>query len=380
MLPTIILDKSALQGFSADEILTLQNHFWLNITPILALEIFGDLSKPASKSGGEEGVKNLAQKMPQWHSKINAEWPNLAFGSLDGHDIPMNGRAVIFGGKSVMTQDGQRGVSVEQSPMEEVVFQWGLGRFSDEERELAAEYRLHVKGANLEQTRQQLRPVYKHLPRPRDYPELQSQVASYMAEPNRQLLLIRCFCERWGWNMLVWREIRKRWRSREWRGFEEFAPYACFCMKVMLTFELGLVSDLVTTRPTNVVDTDYLFYLPFCKVFASNDHQQENLAKILMFPWQDFVSGNELRADIKRIHEHRQSLNEEERKEFEYQYGPYPREEPTSVVYRLWKKHMPPRRGPAGNRLDKMTEAERAELMRKVKPIMDALRSQDKNR
>ena len=45
MGPIIILDKSALQSLSYDEIYTLNRHYFLNITPVLIIEILADLKK-----------------------------------------------------------------------------------------------------------------------------------------------------------------------------------------------------------------------------------------------------------------------------------------------------------------------------------------------
>jgi len=50
MGPVIILDKSAVQGLSAEEELMLSKHYSVVVPPILPVEILADLKKPANES------------------------------------------------------------------------------------------------------------------------------------------------------------------------------------------------------------------------------------------------------------------------------------------------------------------------------------------
>ena len=43
------------------------------------------------------------------------------------------------------------------------------------------------------------------------------------------------------------------------------------CLRVDSLFLFGLTSGLIGTRPTNRVDLEYFYYLPFGNVFTSND-------------------------------------------------------------------------------------------------------------
>lgn len=101
MGPIIILDKSAIQGLSYKEILFLYKHYYINITPILVMEILADLKKVAASPMLSEGqVARLARKLLGGDAGINMNYRTLCRGSLLGHDVPMRGACLISGGTS----------------------------------------------------------------------------------------------------------------------------------------------------------------------------------------------------------------------------------------------------------------------------------------
>ena len=62
MGPAIILDKSAFQFLSAVELHFLYKYYYVVITPILILEILGDLAKEESTEESKQKVTILANK------------------------------------------------------------------------------------------------------------------------------------------------------------------------------------------------------------------------------------------------------------------------------------------------------------------------------
>lgn len=65
MGPTLIFDKSALQGLSVDESMWLENFFITNITPLFFVETLADLEKEVRAGRTPEDiVGNIALKTP----------------------------------------------------------------------------------------------------------------------------------------------------------------------------------------------------------------------------------------------------------------------------------------------------------------------------
>jgi hypothetical protein len=56
------------------------------------------------------------------------------------------------------------------------------------------------------------------------------------------------------------------------------------------------------------LDAHYLFYLPFCHVFASFDRLHRLLAPLFLRPDQRFLSGDDLKRELAASIETRKSL------------------------------------------------------------------------
>jgi len=80
------------------------------------------------------------------------------------------------------------------------------------------------------------------------------------------------------------------------------APYAFYCLKVFALFLGAYKFDLLLEKKSDdQIDLEYLFYLPFCHVFSSNDRFHMALAPSLMRKDQFFLSGEELKKGIQEI-------------------------------------------------------------------------------
>src|SRR5207253_7367462 len=88
------------------------------------------------------------------------------------------------------------------------------------------------------------------------------------------------------------REIVGRWRAQGEPPITKFAPYTAYMVTVDIFFEIALGADLISReRPSNKIDIAYLYYLPFCMAFTSNDTLHARTAPLFMSESQDFVPG-----------------------------------------------------------------------------------------
>lgn len=76
-----------------------------------------------------------------------------------------------------------------------------------------------------------------------------------------------------------------------------------------LFFYFSLAADLISpNRPSNKIDIAYLYYLPFCMVFTSNDNLHKQAVPLFLRKDQVFIPGAELKADLKKLDEHYSQL------------------------------------------------------------------------
>ncbi len=151
---------------------------------------------------------------------------------------------------------------------------------------------------------------------------------------------------------------------------KNFAPYAHYCLLVYTAFYLGLANRLIGTRSTNRINLEYVLYLPFCKVFASNDNFHKQFAPLFLDETQDFIDGSVFKADIKRINHYWQSLSEKDRDKIRKESGDYPPDWEDSITNQLWKKHMSPR---AEYTPIESTPEREKEIIEHMKPFLDAI-------
>jgi hypothetical protein len=130
-------------------------------------------------------------------------------------------------------------------------------------------------------------------------------------------------------------------------------------------------------KASHQIDLAYLYYLPFCAVFSSRDNFHVQVAPLFMHPAQQFVHGDDLKADLKRLHERYSELPLETREKGLYTFAQFPPDDSSFLTTRLWDTYLPDWRKDSKNVVEVPEEIKEAlaELMRKYQgaaPAADA--------
>lgn len=376
MGPTIILDKSAIQALSQQEIYFLFKHYYVVVTPILIMEILADLKKSKDETGlSKREVQQLSKKLLSSDSVINTNFKDLCVGSLVGRDIPMTGHAIVNGGIPIETSRGEKGIFLDEPWERKALRNWESGIFSNTEEIIAQKWRETTQALNLEDHKQKLKGLLKDMPKPEDFKELDLYVERYISnsDPVIQFSCIASFMDQIGISDQPKNIIHNRWLDQQLPLFRDFAPYAYHCFKANMIFYTGLVFELISTRPSNHIDLEYLYYLPFCMVFSSGDKFHKNICPPLLRNDQDFIGRDNLKGDLHWLSMEWDTLSEEEKLDRAYNYGSYPPVNPESVTYQLWQKHMKPWKPGSGNKAVKMTKEEQDRLITQLQPFFEAI-------
>ena len=84
----------------------------------------------------------------------------------------------------------------------------------------------------------------------------------------------------------------KRWIRSGKPALVDYAPYTAFVVEVEVFFQIAVASDLISKEhASNRLDVAYLFYLPFCMMFVSNDLLHQRCAPLFLRLDQEFVLG-----------------------------------------------------------------------------------------
>lgn len=342
MGPTVIFDKSFLQSLNPDEAVWLDNFFISNITPLFYIETLADLEKEV-KNGRtpEQVVGQLAYKTPDTHSSCNVHHRSLLKAQLTaGDEIDMtNGRTIISRGRSV-TLEGESGIVVQESPEEEAFSRWQRGDFLEVERLQAKEWRSQLQQFSMKLSYDSFKPWFPN-EKPKSLEELKHLIDVFIDNGDQAGLL------NFGLSLLGIDEFTQsgaltRWQRSGRPPVRMFAPYFVHIFSIDLLFSLALATDLIGAgRASHRADVAYLYYLPFCNVFVSNDKLHASVVPPFLRPDQVFVHGADLKRDLAALDRHYSSYPEEVKKHGIAVFAQYPPNE-DFLVSNLWDRYMIP--------------------------------------
>ena len=364
MGPAIILDKSAMQALSFKELIFLRRHFNVVLAPVIAMEILADLKKEERDRPPEEVVMTLADKLMPSQSTITTHYSSLLEGNLLGYEVQMSNRPIIGQGRRVVDDEGKTGYVRDVTEAETAIERWRAGQFTAAEEALAERWRAVANRRQLESLQNALADRLASTISPTSPTELRDSVIALIDTDSRGNDLLQLAILLGKVSPDVASQIWYRWETQPDASLERFAPYAYYFMVANYTFWVGLAAKLVTTRPTNVIDLEYLYYLPFCEVFCSNDKFHKTMAPALLSEKQLFIDGEELKADLRRLAQDWKRLSEEQQDQHLKKWGYQPTDD-QCFVYSIWKQCWP---GWNPRKIDplRFNEAETKEILDRV--------------
>ncbi len=343
--PILIFDKSALQALSLDESNWLDNFFMTVITPLFFAETLADLEKEVGKGKTpEEVVGHLAFKTPDMQATACGHHEKILGGDLYGHHIPLDGRIPRDFGK-VVELDGKKGIYFEKSPEEDALERWYNHEFLDVERQIAKQWRRDLCSGLGHEHSYSFFQNWFPLGKPKNLSQVKTLADAYIDGPSQETAL------KFGLNLLAIpepriAEILDRLEKAGSPPVREFAPYFRHIYGVDLFFNLAMAADLISrVRPAgkadNKVDIAYLYYLPFCMVFVSNDNLHKRVVPLFLRDDQSFIVGDDLKADLKKLDAHYSTLPDDVKVSGFYNFAPDPPEDTSFLTTQLWDKHLP---------------------------------------
>lgn len=341
MGPVIIFDKSTLESLNPDEAVWLDQFFLSNITPLFFVETLADLQKNVrSERAPEDIVGSLAYRTPDLHSKANVHHRTLLEGELAGEEkIEMDGRPIIGGGRYVEL-GGQTGAYFEASPEEEAMQRWRDHKFLELERLYAKQWREGLSNVDFKEIYSHYQMRFAGHPKPKTIEEVKAMADKFIDSPDQEQILVTGLASI-GVTPKFVEEIVTRWRTVGRPPITKFAPYFTHVLSVDLVFLFGIGTDLIGRgRPSHKIDVAYLYYLPFCTIFTSNDRLHKLLAPLFLRSDQSFIPGEEIKEDLRKLDAHYSILPEETKARGVYVFAHSPPHDTSFLTTRLWDKYM----------------------------------------
>jgi hypothetical protein len=337
--PHIILDKSVLEMLSGDEFSLLTRYFRLVVPPVLIEEIVADLElKPCERRLPDVVVKRLAQRMREALGYEPVDYVQAVAGNLMGHNIPMFGQVPIGPRPNAYrTSDGE-GFIYDRNPEQEFWDRLATGKFESSDSGRARVWRNEISHIDLQKMHRDLSPSAKLAFGPSaSCQDVLLLVDRYMENTDHaaQSDLIRECAAFVGLSEDGRNAVLYRWEGLRRPKFRDFAPYAAYVTRLNSAFVIGVSTGVVTTRSTNVIDLQYLYYAPFTMVFTSADRFHETMW-LAAAGRNTFVHGAELKADLRDRLQRSAAGQESKRRGF------HPPRSEDSVITKVFDIYMRP--------------------------------------
>ena len=337
--PITLFDKSFIQSLSVDESVWFDNFFLAVVCPTFFIETLADLSKsPREGRTPESEIRIIASKFPEMHGSPCINYMELSVASLLGYETPMDGRVPRPGGRPV-SGGGKSGTVFDQSHEEAAFQRWQDEAFSEVEKDFAKIWRATLQAIDLEEIARTFRSL-----------GINPQSCRSLAEARQiAIAIVNGRGKTFGQIVLAVRllhipskyhnQIRERWRNMGEPTLAALAPYAAHVVAVETFFQAALAAKLIASeRNSNRTDISYLFYLPFCQLFVSNDKLHRSTASLFLRPDQEFVWGQDLKDDLRKINAHYGNLPETEKAKGIMRFAGYPPVEEAALTSKIWQR------------------------------------------
>jgi hypothetical protein len=251
--PTIIYDKSALQSLSHKEAFWLSQHYQQVIVPLLYLEILADLQKtPPEGRTAEQVVADISSKIGPF-SRPQAAHEALCLAELRGHEVEMDGRPIMLGGKVMNSPTMGKGIVFDQAPETEALQRWQQQDFTGVDRDFATRWRKMI-------ARMDLKPVAQLLKKQKgskfgSISEVKAAADVYLNGDGHRYAVLTALLDLLGASNEFGERVIKRWKKLGGPKLPQFAPYCAYFMTVELVFFLGLGSELVGSARATIAWT-----------------------------------------------------------------------------------------------------------------------------
>ena len=311
MGPIALFDKSFLEGLNPDEAVWFDHFFLANVCPMFYVETQSDLAKePTVRGTPDELVSRLANKFPDFSGSPNVHHATICTANLLGEEVSLRGHVILPRGCEAIVS-GHPMALLPESREAKAFLRWTQGKYEEEERRIAAEWAASSIGCPTADVIQVLENMGVSEQRPcRTLADTKTMIDEVISRlrPEQQLLL---GCGLLGVFQDELDKIIERFAKANQPPLDTFAPYVDFALRVELFFHLAVHQSRMAT--VQRMDLCYLFYLPFCQIFVSNDWVHKQSPPLFLRADQEFVAADDLKAALGALNERYLALPESDR-------------------------------------------------------------------
>lgn len=287
MKTTIILDKSVLFALSGDEVNILRSNFEEIVTRVLIVEIMGGLAK----DNGKVIVQRLARKLVG-AKVLQASHIELALASLLGQ--------LDFAPGYPLADSGLFSEDEDPTGYARAISRWANGAFIASDMRLGSSWRSRTRRLPMEELLAPLMARHLIVPVVDSVDEIGRAVDEMLSKASIQEVVLSWWTDDLNPSSRDRYAVRSRWIRAGRPPFWRFAPYAYHQVRSYVALVCAVRSQILKKwTSTCLVDLQYLYCLPFCRVFATGDGDQATMARSLSREDQIVLEGSSLKSRLK---------------------------------------------------------------------------------
>ncbi len=303
--PSIIIDKSVIQGLTGNEIQKLSQHIKFVVTPPLIREIHSNLYDPTLSSEQiRKKVSIFANKLMKANPTFQYSIESIVIADLLGCSVPIDGKPLLFASSLEHTPQG---IYVKESQPSKILRRWSIGNYENNDFDIGEVLKTFHESVDLNVFKDSLLkmlnpPIFKSL-------ESCNQWINQMLTEVDQEEFLRFLLQSIRCSETDEITILDRWQKSNIKLLKDFS-LAGHCFLNILTFLcLGISSNLIlSSRKAKAhIDIEYVAYLPYSNGISSDDKLFKDFYDIFSRKDQIFITGKEIRQRLKEIDEAKRS-------------------------------------------------------------------------
>jgi len=371
MGPTIIFDKSFLQSISVNESVFLQQFFITNMTPLFYVETLADLDLVKHKSGKPitKVISELAIKVPSMSIAPSIHHSRLVVGNLYGIDVEMDGRIIREGGVEKIDHEGKVGIHFSESKEEMALRRWYKQEYFEIERLFSRIWRDALSNFTFDNVLAIVKNIIPKGVKFSNTSDVISFIEDFIQNTNGELLLY-LVTELMGFPQIVYRKALDRWNKGHFSSFTDFAPYTAFTLKIDLFFYICIYKGIESkNRPSHKIDLAYIYYLPFCNVFVSNDKLHKRIAPLFLRNNQVFIDGSTFKEGLQKLDTYYSQYKDKIEKVGFLGFASQPPKDLENAISDIWDKIFPSWRKTKSQSFKKRDPEEEKKLLEHLRKV-----------
>ncbi|MDE3269119.1 MAG: hypothetical protein OYH77_02415, partial [Pseudomonadota bacterium] len=297
-----MIDKSVIQALNPDKARELADTYSIVLPHILIEEMTSMLAK---EKKGNKDPENILKKIARKSMNGSLVVPHarlLAKKNLLGEEIPMDGRIILMGGELIRRRDGGFGTYYDTTKDKKCLLDWSRGEFASY-RNKASDIRNREHAFDYKYYHRVSSDVFNRLPQFKTMDDFTKWFYDpHLANMSPEQLFSLATQDLLNENETV--KAKEGWKNSG-KTIQDCFPYAFHYARVNHWFfgliGMACIPGLVSKKAKLHLDMQYLYYLPFCKIFTTCDNLLLDMATFFRMPGQNIISGEEVKKDLAKV-------------------------------------------------------------------------------